>query len=101
MSVSERLPVAPIMEGPTNQTILRGDNATFECNILTSDSQPLLQWLKHKEINGSYVNEKGEPYVDVLQVWVQWIAPFKILVSHCVINPIIPVRADQRLRSAF
>lgn len=67
LDVTQRLPVAPIIEGPINQTILRGDNATFECKILMSDSQPLLQWLKHKEVNGSYVNEKGEPYVDVLQ----------------------------------
>lgn len=67
LDVRQRLAVAPIIEGPVNQTIVRGEDAVFECKILMSDSQPLLQWLKHKEINGSYVNEKGEPYVDVLQ----------------------------------
>lgn len=67
LDVTQRLPVAPIIEGPDNQTVVRGDDAVFECKILVSDSQPLLQWLKHKKINGSYVNEKGEPHVDVLQ----------------------------------
>ena len=66
--VSERLPVAPIIEGPVNQTVVRGEDATFECKVLMSDSQPLLQWLKHIERNGSFVNEKGEPYVEILQV---------------------------------
>ena len=51
-----------------NQTVVRGEDATFECKILMSDSQPLLQWLKHIERNGSFVNEKGEPYVEILQV---------------------------------
>ena len=56
-----------ITHPPQNTTILYGQNATLHCKIM-SDAQPHLQWLKHYKVNGSYSNEKGEPYVKSLKV---------------------------------
>lgn len=60
--------IAPIMEEVDNQTAVIGDEVTFTCQIVMSDSQPLLQWLRHFKKNGTFVNEKGEASVKVLQV---------------------------------
>lgn len=56
------------MDEIANQTAKVGSNVTFTCKILVSDSQPMLQWLRHYQVNGSYVNADGEPYVHILQV---------------------------------
>ena len=47
-----------------------GDTAVLTCKIVLSDLHPHLQWLKHYQINDSYVTEDGEPYVTVIQVSV-------------------------------
>ncbi|XP_060573437.1 fibroblast growth factor receptor 2-like isoform X2 [Ruditapes philippinarum] len=67
LAVQQRVAIAPIMEDVKNQTALIGTNVTFTCQIVMSDSQPLLQWLRHFKKNDSFVNEKGEPYVKILQ----------------------------------
>ncbi|XP_045188886.1 fibroblast growth factor receptor 2-like isoform X2 [Mercenaria mercenaria] len=67
LEVQQRIAIAPIMEDVKNQTALIGTNVTFTCQIVMSDSQPLLQWLRHFKKNDSFVNEKGEPYVQILQ----------------------------------
>lgn len=68
LSASERLSHKPIIEGPKNQTVAVGDTAVLTCKIVLSDLHPHLQWLKHYQINDSYVTEEGEPYVNVIQV---------------------------------
>ncbi|XP_053400568.1 fibroblast growth factor receptor 3-like isoform X2 [Mercenaria mercenaria] len=67
VEVQQRITIAPIMEDVKNQTAMIGDNVTFTCQIVMSDSQPLLQWLRHYKENDSFVNEGGEPYVQILQ----------------------------------
>lgn len=69
MFVSERLPHAPIIKGPKNQTVVVGETAVFNCRILLSDLHPHIQWLRHYTVNGSYTTPEGDPYVNVLQVW--------------------------------
>jgi hypothetical protein len=64
----------PIMEDVRNQTALAGTNVTFTCQIVMSGTQPLLQWLRHIKKNDSYVNEKGEPYLEVLKVKLRFIS---------------------------
>ncbi|XP_064601371.1 fibroblast growth factor receptor 2-like [Liolophura sinensis] len=66
VEVIPRLPTAPILEGPRNQTVYVGEMALFECHV-TSDPQPHLQWVKHYQVNGSYKAEDGKPYIKVLQ----------------------------------
>uniref|UniRef100_T1IIY4 Fibroblast growth factor receptor n=1 Tax=Strigamia maritima TaxID=126957 RepID=T1IIY4_STRMM len=63
VDVIERLPHAPIFQDghPHNLTVRLGENATFECRVL-SDLQPRHKWFKHYEVNGSSVDEKGRPY---------------------------------------
>ncbi|XP_060580222.1 fibroblast growth factor receptor 3-like isoform X2 [Ruditapes philippinarum] len=67
LEVQKKYGFAPIMEDVRNQTALTGTNVTFSCRIVLSDSQPLLQWLRHIKTNDAFVNEKGEPYVKILQ----------------------------------
>ncbi|XP_053391499.1 fibroblast growth factor receptor 3-like [Mercenaria mercenaria] len=63
----QRIAIAPIMEDIKNQTAMIGSNVTFTCQIVWSDLQPLLQWLRHFKENDSFVNDRGEPYVQILQ----------------------------------
>lgn len=67
LEVQQRVAIAPLMENVDNQTAVVGENVTFTCKIIMSDSQPLLQWLRHFKKNDSFVNDKGEPYVKILQ----------------------------------
>ncbi|KAK3606106.1 hypothetical protein CHS0354_006469 [Potamilus streckersoni] len=67
VDVLQRMPLAPMIEGPMNLTVTVGEDARFECKVLISDTTPQLQWLRHYMVNGSYTNEEGEPYVKVLQ----------------------------------
>ncbi|KAL4231169.1 Fibroblast growth factor receptor-like 1 [Mactra antiquata] len=64
--VQQRLAIAPLMDDVQNQTAKEGDNVTFTCKVVKSDSHPLLQWLRHYTVNDSFTNEKGEPYVKIL-----------------------------------
>ncbi|XP_041369087.1 fibroblast growth factor receptor 4-like isoform X2 [Gigantopelta aegis] len=67
LEVIQRLPHTPVIEGPKNQTVLLSDDAVFTCKIILSDLHPHLQWLKHYQVNGSYMSPEGDPYVTVLQ----------------------------------
>jgi hypothetical protein len=80
--LTEEYGSAPIMEDISNQTVLTGTNVTFSCRIVMSDSQPLLQWLRHFKKNDSYVNEKGEPYVKTLKVNLRFLTSLKIRVIN-------------------
>jgi hypothetical protein len=57
-----------IIVGPSNQTVRIGADATFECKLLTNSLQPHTQWLQHFTFNGSYRDENGLPYVNIIQV---------------------------------
>ena len=63
------MPHAPITELlPINETYRVGDTAKLVCRIIVSDSHPHIQWLRHHPNNGSYKNEDGEQYVQVVKV---------------------------------
>ncbi|XP_046362348.1 fibroblast growth factor receptor 2-like isoform X2 [Haliotis rufescens] len=68
LQVVQRLPHAPIIKGPKNQTVVVGETAVFNCRILLSDLHPHIQWLRHYTVNGSYTTPEGDPYVNVLQM---------------------------------
>ena len=70
ITFSERILVAPIMDDVENVTVVKGQDAVFTCKILVSDSQPLLQWLRHYKVNGTYVDENDQPHVHRLQVCI-------------------------------
>lgn len=57
----------PLVWGLQNRTVVEGEAVRFQCNVL-SDLHPHISWVKHDQINGSYVNDKGEPYVQEIQV---------------------------------
>lgn len=59
--------IAPVIVGPSNQTVKIGADAIFECKVLTSDLQHHTQWLQHYTVNGSYRDENGQPYVNIIQ----------------------------------
>lgn len=71
LEIVQRVPYAPIIDGPKNQTVVVGDTAKFECKVVVSDLQPHLQWLKHYSVNGSYRGESGEPFVRVIKNYKQ------------------------------
>ena len=79
---TEKLAVAPIVDDVANVTVVEGQNATFTCKILMSDSQPFLQWLKHYDINGSFTNSEGNPHINILQVRLIEIFLF-LIVDEC------------------
>ena len=68
MLSSELLPHRPILETPDNQTALVGENVTLSCKIMWSDTHPHIQWLKHFKRNGSWADEKGEQYIEIIKV---------------------------------
>ncbi|XP_066278213.1 fibroblast growth factor receptor 2-like isoform X5 [Branchiostoma lanceolatum] len=68
LDVIERSPSRPILAPglPQNQTVVVGSTVDFQCKVF-SDAQPHIQWLKHYEVNGSYVDANGKPHVRVLK----------------------------------
>lgn len=58
----------PVIQGPVNKTVTYMDDVKFECIVVMSDLQPVIQWLKHYTVNGSFTNEDEEPYVHIIQV---------------------------------
>ena len=79
ISISERYPHPPmITDGPRNQTVVLGDTVQFVCRIF-SDSHPYIYWLKHYEVNGSFVNESGYPYFDFIKVSILYVYSLHIL----------------------
>ncbi|XP_076104296.1 fibroblast growth factor receptor 3-like isoform X2 [Mytilus galloprovincialis] len=57
----------PVIVGPTNQTVQAGSDARFECKVLRNDLQHHTQWLQHYTVNGSYRDDEGQPYVNIIQ----------------------------------
>ncbi|XP_052098612.1 fibroblast growth factor receptor 2-like isoform X2 [Mytilus californianus] len=57
----------PVIVGPTNQTVQAGGDARFECKVLRNDLQHHTQWLQHYTVNGSYRDDEGQPYVNIIQ----------------------------------
>jgi hypothetical protein len=67
------LPHEPIIkEGPRNTTVVVGQTVTFTCRII-SDSQPHIVWLKHYKVNGSYMSDEDDPYVEEVYVSIELI----------------------------
>jgi hypothetical protein len=65
------LPHEPIIkEGPRNTTVVVGQTVTFTCRII-SDSQPHIVWLKHYQVNGSYMRDEDDPYVEEVYVSIE------------------------------
>ncbi|XP_052770657.1 hemicentin-2-like isoform X2 [Mya arenaria] len=67
VEVLQRLPIAPIVAALENQTAVVGEDVMWTCQIGLTDSQPMLQWLQHYQVNNSWTNEKGQPHVKLLQ----------------------------------
>jgi len=58
----------PKITGPFNTTAVVGESVKLECKIEWSDLQPHFQWVKHYQVNGSYLAPDGTPYVNLIQV---------------------------------
>ncbi|OCT96656.1 hypothetical protein XELAEV_18008865mg [Xenopus laevis] len=71
LDVLERSSHRPILQAglPANQTVVLGSDVEFHCKVY-SDAQPHIQWLKHVEVNGSKYGPDGDPYVSVLQSFI-------------------------------
>ncbi|NP_001084170.1 fibroblast growth factor receptor 3 [Xenopus laevis] len=71
LDVLERSSHRPILQAglPGNQTVVLGSDVEFHCKVY-SDAQPHIQWLKHVEVNGSKYGPDGDPYVSVLQSFI-------------------------------
>lgn len=59
--------MAPIIVGPSNQTVQAGADARFECKVVANDLQHHTQWLQHYTVNGSYRDANGQPLVHIIQ----------------------------------
>lgn len=69
LEIQERYPHKPIIidNYPSNQTVYVGQQARFECKFI-SDLHPVMYWLKHYEVNGSYLNSQEIPYVNIVKM---------------------------------
>lgn len=69
LEIQERFPHKPIIrdEYLSNQTVYVGQQARFECRFI-SDLHPVMYWLKHYEVNGSYLNSQEIPYVNIVKM---------------------------------
>ena len=65
---TERVNHKPFINGPDNQTVTVGSSTVLNCEIVLSDLHPHMQWMKHYEVNGSFVDENGKPNVIIIQV---------------------------------
>ena len=52
---------------PENQSAKVGDDVELMCRYLSGEAAHVT-WLKHYQVNGSYVDEGKDPYVTILQV---------------------------------
>ncbi|XP_076469664.1 fibroblast growth factor receptor 2-like isoform X2 [Babylonia areolata] len=84
VEVMQRLSHKPIIDGPKNQTVAVGDTATLRCEIVLSDLHPHIQWLKHYQVNGSYLSEDKEPYITVIQTATVNNSEPELLILHNV-----------------
>ncbi|XP_064629948.1 fibroblast growth factor receptor 2-like isoform X2 [Lineus longissimus] len=83
--IAERVRHKPILHDgqPENTTARLGGNATFECRIAVTDAQATIQWLKHFEVNGSYIDkENQQAYYDVIQKPTDGIDPGKLVLTN-------------------
>lgn len=64
-----RVAIAPsepvIVRAPHNQIYEVGQQATLQCDV-NSDIPYAINWLKHYEVNGSYFDAIGAPYVTLI-----------------------------------
>ena len=51
-----------------NKTAQAGDTVILRCGAIMSRSMGLIQWLKHYQIDDSYLSAENTPYVTLLQV---------------------------------
>ena len=64
-SVVAVLPHPPIFTQPlNNKTAYVGDNVTFRCVVL-SDLLPHIAWVKHYQVNGSYMDVNDSWYLTI------------------------------------
>ncbi|XP_062609328.1 fibroblast growth factor receptor 4-like [Saccostrea cucullata] len=57
----------PVIQSPLNQTVAYLDDVKFQCKVIMNSTSTNIQWFKHYQVNGSYTNEDGVPYVHVIQ----------------------------------
>lgn len=59
---------APVItHGPQNMTVREGENVTLSCTIHNSSLiDSVYTWVKHLQINGSLIDEKGRPNIVTL-----------------------------------
>ncbi|BFZ02190.1 hypothetical protein BsWGS_05230 [Bradybaena similaris] len=84
LEILQRAPHVPLFEQPKNQTVRVGETAVFSCRIEISDTHPHIQWLKHHQVNGSYTNENGEQYFQIIQTATVNNSNPEILILHNV-----------------
>ncbi|CAG5124057.1 unnamed protein product, partial [Candidula unifasciata] len=82
--LAQRAPHVPLFEQPKNQTVRVGETAVFSCRIEISDTHPHIQWLKHHQVNGSYTNENGEQYFQIVQTATVNNSNPEVLILHNV-----------------
>jgi len=54
---------------PENKTVKVEDDTELVCHYISGEAAHVT-WFKHYVVNGSYVDQVGEPYVTVLKVFV-------------------------------
>jgi len=68
LKIQQIMPAAPIVKDPVNQTVRVGENATFSCPVIISDTTTHYQWLKHIQKNGTHFDDQnGEEYFNVIK----------------------------------
>jgi fibroblast growth factor receptor 4 len=67
VEIIRREPHPPIIrKKPESQTIVEGSSVTLECRVL-SDLPLEIKWMWHYKVNGSFIDKRGKPYLQVLK----------------------------------
>ena len=54
---------------PENASRFEGEDVEFNCHYISGD-EALVQWVKHYTVDGSYFDNNGNAYINVIKVWV-------------------------------
>lgn len=67
-NVNKDVPKKPKLHGIQNVTARTGDTVRLNCSMAPQDRLSHVEWLRHVEVNGSFVDSTGAPFFDVLDV---------------------------------
>ena len=63
----ERYPHKPIVDELPNTTLYIGETLQLNCHVF-SDPTYFVEWSRSFKVNGSYIDDNGNPYSEIIAV---------------------------------